>query len=254
MFTGTCLTAFDDTRRNRKRAWILVSSLVVHGAALATLAAVQLLAVEAVGEPPVADVFEVQLPPPPPPSPPPAGHHEDAVKPPQTATSTPQAPPKRLLTQPELTAIPDHIPLPNANLPEDETPPANAKGPTLGGTGTGGPTIGGNGDSIGTGGNRDDGPFPVGGLISPPRIVPGTKVQPQYTDMARLAHLQGVVLLQTTIDEQGNVIDVHVLKALKMGLDREAVKAVTQWKFTPATLNGRPVKVYFNLTVLFEVH
>jgi TonB family protein len=46
---------------------------------------------------------------------------------------------------------------------------------------------------------------------------------------------------------------VRVLKGLPMGLDHAAVDAVQKWKFKPATLEGRPVKVYYVLTVNFQV-
>ena len=54
-------------------------------------------------------------------------------------------------------------------------------------------------------------------------------------------------------DEQGNVTNVEVLKGLPMGLAEAAVSAVKQWQFKPATLNGKPVAVYFNLTVNFQL-
>jgi TonB family protein len=38
-----------------------------------------------------------------------------------------------------------------------------------------------------------------------------------------------------------------------MGLDRAALEAVQNWRFKPATLQGRPVKVYYTLTVNFQV-
>jgi outer membrane biosynthesis protein TonB len=38
-----------------------------------------------------------------------------------------------------------------------------------------------------------------------------------------------------------------------MGLDVAAAQAVAQWRFTPATLNGRPLKVIYTLTVNFTV-
>jgi protein TonB len=44
-----------------------------------------------------------------------------------------------------------------------------------------------------------------------------------------------------------------VLKTMPMGLDQAAVNAVKTWKFKPATLNGRPVAVYYNLTVNFRL-
>jgi len=55
------------------------------------------------------------------------------------------------------------------------------------------------------------------------------------------------------IDEQGNVTEVSVLKGLPMGLSEAAMNAVRQWKFKPAMLNGKPVAVYFNLTVNFQL-
>ncbi len=76
---------------------------------------------------------------------------------------------------------------------------------------------------------------------------------PVYTEMARKARLQGVVVLETILDQDGCVVQPHVLKGLPMGLDRVAVAAVQQWVFAPATLAGKPVKVYYTLTVNFRV-
>ena len=60
-------------------------------------------------------------------------------------------------------------------------------------------------------------------------------------------------IVQAVIDKQGNVVDAKVLKGLPMGLDQEALRAIRQWKFEPATLNGKPVDVYYNLTVNFTL-
>jgi len=79
------------------------------------------------------------------------------------------------------------------------------------------------------------------------------QIKPQYTELARRSRLQGTVIVQATIDESGNVRDVRVLKGLQMGLDRSAVDAVSQWRFTPATLNGRALKVLYTLTINFTV-
>jgi len=49
------------------------------------------------------------------------------------------------------------------------------------------------------------------------------------------------------------VTNVRVLKGLPMGLDQAAVDAVKNWRFRPATLNGRPVSVYYSLTVNFRL-
>ncbi|HEY6322390.1 MAG TPA: energy transducer TonB, partial [Thermoanaerobaculia bacterium] len=76
---------------------------------------------------------------------------------------------------------------------------------------------------------------------------------PVYTEMARKARLQGVVILEAILDQDGCVVQPHILKGMPMGLDGAAVAAVRQWVFAPATLAGRPVKVYYTLTVTFRV-
>ena len=91
----------------------------------------------------------------------------------------------------------------------------------------------------------------VGGDVAPPRVL--TRVAPVYTERARLARVQGIVIVEAVVDEHGDVSNVRVLKGLPDGLDTAAVDAVKQWKFAPATLYGKPVAVYFILTVNFKV-
>lgn len=95
------------------------------------------------------------------------------------------------------------------------------------------------------------GPLQVGGDVRPPEKI--YSPQPKYTEEARKARLQGAVILQTVIDTLGNVTDVKVLKGLTLGLTESAIDTVRQWRFEPATQNGRPVPVYFNLVVTFSV-
>ena len=64
--------------------------------------------------------------------------------------------------------------------------------------------------------------------------------QPQYTEIARKARIQGVVIVQAIIDKQGNVTSVKLLKGLPMGLDKAAVDAIKRWRFEPATLARVP--------------
>jgi TonB family protein len=96
-----------------------------------------------------------------------------------------------------------------------------------------------------------DEPRRVGEGVTRPEKISGSP--PAYTELARRARVTGVVILEAIIDEQGNVTNVNVLKGLPMGLDRAAVEAVQTWKFKPATFEGRPVKVYYTLTVNFQV-
>lgn len=96
-----------------------------------------------------------------------------------------------------------------------------------------------------------EGPIHVGGDVNAPVKI--SAPQPQYTEIARKARIQGVVIVQAIINKQGEVTNVKVLKGLPMGLSEEAVKAIKRWTFKPATLNGKPVDVYYNLTVNFRL-
>jgi TonB family protein len=96
-----------------------------------------------------------------------------------------------------------------------------------------------------------EGPIMVGGDVKAPEKV--SAPNPQYTEIARKARIQGVVIVQAIIDKEGNVTNVKVLKGLPMGLEEAAVEAIKSWKFKPATLNGKPVTVYYNLTVNFKL-
>ncbi len=78
-------------------------------------------------------------------------------------------------------------------------------------------------------------------------------VPPVYTEMARRAGVEGVVIVESVIDEEGDVTNTRVLRGLPMGLDEAALEALQTWKFKPATLEGRPVKVYYTLTVNFRI-
>ncbi len=95
------------------------------------------------------------------------------------------------------------------------------------------------------------GPIRVGGDVKPPEKI--FYPSPQYTEIARKARIQGVVIVEAIIDKEGKVTNVKVLKGLPMGLDQAAVDAVSRWTFKPATLNGKPVAVIYNLTVNFQL-
>jgi protein TonB len=114
------------------------------------------------------------------------------------------------------------------------------------------------GDRFGVPGGIEDGDAAGGGEVhrvhgdvAKPEVL--ARVEPVYTEPARRARIQGVVIVETVIDTQGRVTDARVLKSLPMGLSESAVDAVRQWRFKPATLDGRAVSVYFTLTVKFEL-
>jgi protein TonB len=95
------------------------------------------------------------------------------------------------------------------------------------------------------------GPMQISGNVLAPKRV--YSPDPHYPEEARHARVQGVVILQTVIDKGGNVTDVKVLKGLPSGLTEAAVEAVSSWRFEPATLEGKPVAVYYLVTVSFSV-
>lgn len=75
-----------------------------------------------------------------------------------------------------------------------------------------------------------------------------------YTDEARRAHFSGTVLVFLQIDENGNPSHVRVAKGVGLGLDEKAVEAVRQFKFKPATQDGKPVVVNLYVYVNFQIN
>jgi TonB family protein len=86
--------------------------------------------------------------------------------------------------------------------------------------------------------------------MTPPKVI--SRVEPHYSEEAKKNNIFGVVILEATINEAGVVTDVRVLKPLPYGLDQAAVEAIRQWRFEPATIEGRPVPVIFNFTFNFK--
>ena len=95
-------------------------------------------------------------------------------------------------------------------------------------------------------------PIRVGGEVSPPERT--HYVKPRYTEIARKARIQGIVVMEAVIDKKGRVSETKVLRDLPFGLSDEAVKAVNQWTFKPSTLNGKPVDVIYVLTVRYTLN
>ena len=68
-----------------------------------------------------------------------------------------------------------------------------------------------------------------------------TRVDAEYPKMARQAGASGLVEIEATIGLDGKVKNPHVLKGNSM-LQKSAIDAVLQWRYKPATLNGKPVE------------
>ena len=93
-------------------------------------------------------------------------------------------------------------------------------------------------------------PFRIGGGIAAPMKI--KDVRPVYPPVAREAGVQGVVILETVVDEAGAVSEARVLRSIPL-LDEAALDAVRQWQFTPTLLNGAPVPVVMTVTINFTL-
>lgn len=95
--------------------------------------------------------------------------------------------------------------------------------------------------------------FAPGPGISPPRLM--FSQCPDYPRWARTGKhkIQGSCVLDITVDERGEVHDIHVTRSLDKRLDKKAIDAVKEWKFKPATREGNPVAVRTSVEVEFRL-
>ena len=98
----------------------------------------------------------------------------------------------------------------------------------------------------------DDSPIPVGlrGIRAPTVL---RRVAPVYPETARRARYEADVVLDLVIDKKGAIESMAVVKGAALGLTEAAEKAVRQWLFEASTLNGRPVRIRYRLTVRFRL-
>jgi TonB family protein len=94
-------------------------------------------------------------------------------------------------------------------------------------------------------------PKQIGGDVTGP--IPIYEPEPVYSAEAKKAKFMGIVTVGIIVDKNGMPQNVHVTRGVGMGLDEKAVEAVKQYKFKPAMENGKPVAVYMNIEVNFEI-
>lgn len=160
------------------------------------------------------------------------------------------------IKMPQAVKIPDSK-MPNLGVPQSTQVAVASQGIGSGsgfGQGSGGGIGAGSGAGvgIGSGGGYGGGVMSVGGGVSAPQLI--HSVQPDFTNQARRANLQGIVSIQLIVDSQGNPQDIHVVRHLGMGLDQKAVEAVRQYKFHPAMYQGHPVAVQLVINVNFHLY
>jgi TonB family protein len=91
----------------------------------------------------------------------------------------------------------------------------------------------------------------IGGDVKAPILV--SKLEPEYTEEARIAKYDGSVLLSVEVGADGIVRNIRVMRGLGLGLDQKAVEAVRQWRFEPGTENGHAVTVAAHIEVNFRL-
>ncbi len=136
--------------------------------------------------------------------------------------------------------------------------PTGVPGPPSDGAGSGG----GIGDGDGTGVGKRKGPgygneggsggvTSAYGRLTQPVLL--RKVDPDYSEQARTAKIQGMVLVRLEVDEHGNPGNLRVAHGLGLGLDEKALEAIAQWKFRPGMRDGRPVAMPALVEVQFRL-
>jgi serine/threonine-protein kinase len=88
------------------------------------------------------------------------------------------------------------------------------------------------------------------GDILPPSVV--SKVEPKYSQEAKSFRYSGTTVLSVVVDEHGLPGDIRVLRATGYGLDKQAVDAVSRWRFSPGLRNGAPIRYRVGVQVNFR--
>jgi TonB family protein len=167
----------------------------------------------------------------------------------------------RLAMEPAILAPPD-VPMPQVNMTQYGDPlsrfgPASSGPGSNGGIGTGsggnvgpGSGSGAYGPGDGTGANGRVWRVTEGGVTAPALLF---KVEPEYSEEARKAKVQGAVLLSIEVDRSGRAQNVRVVRSLGVGLDEKAIEAVRKWKFKPGYRDGKAVTVGATIEVNFRL-
>jgi len=107
--------------------------------------------------------------------------------------------------------------------------------------------------SSGLGGSKSSQPavpIPIGGDVTSLQLI--SSVPPVYPQLARTQRVSGEVKVDALIDENGRVTGTKVVSGPVM-LHQAAVDALRQWKYKPATLNGKPVSMHVVVTIQFRL-
>ena len=89
-------------------------------------------------------------------------------------------------------------------------------------------------------------PGPIGGIFAIQEKI-------QYPETAKRSGIQGKVMIQAFIDENGKVIHAKILNGIGGSCDEVAIDAIKQTRFNPGIRNGKPVKVQVTIPIWFKL-
>lgn len=102
-------------------------------------------------------------------------------------------------------------------------------------------------------GADSSGPMDQKSVDTPPRVIKRSPII--YPELARKQGVSGFVRMNVLIDENGSVEDVKVVESEPNGIfDLKADSTVRQWRFEPATYNGKKVKVWATQKIVFKLN
>ena len=82
----------------------------------------------------------------------------------------------------------------------------------------------------------------------------GLQAKVKYPEIARKANVEGRVIVQFIVDENGNVRDTEVLRGVGAGLDEEATRVISEHaEFIPGHRDGKPVAVRLSIPIAFKL-
>jgi protein TonB len=91
---------------------------------------------------------------------------------------------------------------------------------------------------------------PIGGDVKPARMI--SSVPPTYPLLAKTQHVAGDVRVDALIDASGRVTTMKIISGPSL-LHQAARDSLRQWKYQPATLDGKPVPMHLTVTIQFRL-
>lgn len=95
---------------------------------------------------------------------------------------------------------------------------------------------------------KDDEIYNVGNGVTSPRLA--RQVEPEYPKQG--FRITGTVLIGLIVNAKGEPENVHVARTLDKDVDQAAIEAVRQWRFEPATKEGKAVAVKISVEIRFH--